>query len=262
MTGDVLHGLQPHPETPDEIETGENGLLGGRIRLQQPLAGYRVAIDPVFLAAATPAGSGTEVLDLGCGVGAAALCLLARVPHCRVTGWDIQPAMAELARQNAALNDCSDRFRVACRDGLSRDPEQHARFDLVMTNPPFQAAGTATASPHAGKARAHQEGGGDLCDWLNAAFYCLRPGGCLTLVHRADRLHDLLSGLRERCGDITIYPLWPGKGRPARRVLLRARVGSRAPTRMLPGLELHGPGQHFTADAEAILRHAGAVTLD
>ncbi|MFC4352965.1 tRNA1(Val) (adenine(37)-N6)-methyltransferase [Fodinicurvata halophila] len=262
MTGDVLHGPELDPETRTEIETGESGLLDGRVRLQQPLAGYRVAIDPVFLAAATPAVSGSEVLDLGCGVGAAALCLLARVPECRITGWDIQPDMVELARQNAALNDCSDRFRVVCRDGLCRDIEQHARFDLVMTNPPYQAAGTSSASPHAGKARAHQEEDGDLWDWLNAAFYCLRPGGYLTLIHRADRLHDLLSGLRERCGDITIHPLWPGRGRPARRVLLRARPGSRAPTRLLPGLELHGPEQHFTADAEAILRHAGAVTLD
>jgi len=58
----------------------EDGVLGGRLRLRQPTSGYRVAIDPVFLAAAVPAGPRDTVLDIGCGVGAAALCLAARVP--------------------------------------------------------------------------------------------------------------------------------------------------------------------------------------
>lgn len=263
MTGQVLEDPEPQqPGRPHENRTQENGLLGGRIRLQQPLTGYRVAIDPVFLAAATPAVGETTVLDLGCGAGAAALCLMARVPACRVVGWEIQSEMAELAWQNAALNGCSDRFRVECRNGLLKDPEQHARFDLVMTNPPYQAAGSATPPPHAGKARANQEEGNTLSDWLDAAFYCLRPGGYLSLIHRADRLHELLAILRERSGDIVVYPLWPRQGQAARRVLLRARAGSRAPTRLLPGLELHGPGQHFTADAEAVLRYAAAVPLD
>ena len=75
----------------------EDGLLGGRLRLRQPTAGYRVAIDPVFLAAAVPAGPRDTVLDIGCGVGAAALCLAARVPGCRVTGIDVQRDLISLA---------------------------------------------------------------------------------------------------------------------------------------------------------------------
>jgi tRNA1(Val) A37 N6-methylase TrmN6 len=67
-------------------EVGEDRLLGGAVRLRQPRHGYRVAIDAVLLAAAVPAADGDEVADLGAGVGAAALCLLARCPGCRVTG--------------------------------------------------------------------------------------------------------------------------------------------------------------------------------
>ncbi len=73
-----------------EFETSVDGLLDGRVRLRQPLAGYRAAIDPVFLAAAVPAEPSESLLDLGCGAGAAALCLLARVPGTRVTGLEIQ----------------------------------------------------------------------------------------------------------------------------------------------------------------------------
>ena len=68
--------------------SGSDLTLGGRVRLRQPAEGYRVAVDPVLLAAAVPAGPGSRVLDLGCGVGAAALCLLTRVPEAEVTGWD------------------------------------------------------------------------------------------------------------------------------------------------------------------------------
>src|SRR5512139_3877326 len=64
----------------------DDRLLGGRVRLQQPASGFRAAIDPVLLAAAVPAGEGDIVLDVGCGTGAAALCLATRVEAAHVTG--------------------------------------------------------------------------------------------------------------------------------------------------------------------------------
>ena len=70
-------------ETPLPAGQSEDTLLGGRVRLRQPVAGYRAAIDPVFLAAAVPAVPGDRALDVGCGAGAAALCLAIRVPDCR-----------------------------------------------------------------------------------------------------------------------------------------------------------------------------------
>ena len=75
----------------------EDALLGGRVILRQPAEGYRVAIDPVLLAAAVPAAAGDTVLDVGSGVGAAALCLAARAPDCRVYGVEIQRDLVRLA---------------------------------------------------------------------------------------------------------------------------------------------------------------------
>ena len=71
--------MSEHPA--EEPTFTEDRLLGGRIRLKQPAAGYRVAIDPVFLAAAVPAEPHQLVLDVGCGAGAAMLCVAAR---CRI----------------------------------------------------------------------------------------------------------------------------------------------------------------------------------
>jgi tRNA1Val (adenine37-N6)-methyltransferase len=88
----------------DENQLTDDKFLCGRLRLLQPEKGYRAATDAVLLAAACPAVAGQSVLDLGCGAGAASLCLAARVPGLRLTGLEVQPEYADLARRNAARN--------------------------------------------------------------------------------------------------------------------------------------------------------------
>ena len=63
-----------------------DAFLGGRLHLWQPRRGYRAGVDPVLLAASVPAKAGQSVLDLGCGAGAAALCLGAREPGLELLG--------------------------------------------------------------------------------------------------------------------------------------------------------------------------------
>jgi tRNA1(Val) A37 N6-methylase TrmN6 len=86
------------------VEITQDGFLGGRLTLAQPKDGYRAGIDPVLLAAACPAKQGEDVLELGCGVGVASLCLAARLPGVRLHGVEILPDYAQLARANAAQN--------------------------------------------------------------------------------------------------------------------------------------------------------------
>ena len=95
----------------------EDRLLGGRIRLKQPAVGYRVAIDPVFLAASVPAEPHQLVLDVGCGSGAAMLCVAARVPHSRVVGLEMQRDLVRLAGDNIILNGLDARASPR-NDGL------------------------------------------------------------------------------------------------------------------------------------------------
>src|SRR5262247_257224 len=101
-------------------------VLGGRVTLHQPALGYRVAIDPILLAAACPAEPGERVVDLGCGVGTAALCLAHRVADVRCVGVDLQPELTALADRNAQENKLTDRVRFLAGDILDRSLEIYA----------------------------------------------------------------------------------------------------------------------------------------
>ncbi|HVA11867.1 MAG TPA: methyltransferase [Stellaceae bacterium] len=244
------------------LATSDDALLGGRLHLRQPVDGYRVAIDPVLLAAAVPATASDRVLDIGCGVGAAGLCLAARVPGCRIVGLEKQYELARLAADNIVRNDFAARLAVVAGD-LLRPPSslEPGSFTQVMANPPFLEAARASLSPVAAKAAASVEGEARLVDWLAFALAMLRDQGGLTLIHRADRLGDILAALAGRAGAVTVFPLWPGEGKPAKRILIHAKKGSAAPLVLAPGLVLHRADGRNTDAAEAILRHGASLVL-
>lgn len=249
----------PSASPAGQLATSDDQLLGGRVSLRQPLEGYRAAIDPVLLAAAVPARSGEKVLELGCGVGAAALCLMARVPDLTVTGLELQPALAALARHNAKANGIA-RFFVLEGDVAAPPKALGSGYDRVLLNPPFQPS-AAEGSPLASKDLANREGTASLAVWLDLGLRRLRQGGTLTLIHRAERLSGALAALEGHAGDVRVLPLWPLVGRPAKRILLQATRGSRAATTLLPGLALHVSDGGFTAEAEAVLRRAAELSL-
>lgn len=240
----------------------DDRLLGGRVRFSQPSHGYRVAVDPVLLAAAVPAQAGERVLDAGAGTGAASLCLAVRVPHCRIVGLELQRPLQRIASQNVTQNELDGRVEMIAGD-LRRAPPRlaAASFDHVMSNPPHLAASGASASPDRQRALAHHETDLDLSGWLAACLRMLKHDGLLTLIHRADRLGEALSALLGRAGDVVVFPLWPAAGQPAKRILIRARKGARGALRLAPGMILHDPGGSFSVPAEDVLRHGRALDL-
>ncbi len=247
---------------PEQGAVTEDHLLGGRVRLRQPADGARAAIDPVFLAAAVDAQPAHTVLDLGCGTGAAMLCLAARVPQCRMVGLEMQRELVRIAGDNVILNGMSGRLSAMIGDLMAPPPRlSPGSFDHVMANPPYlaQGAGTQPATPE--KAAATIEGRADLGDWVRFALTMLRAKGTLTMIHRADRIDAVLAHLAGRAGEVTIFPLWPGGGQPASRVLVRARKQVASPARLCPGLVLHGPDGRFTEEAEAILRGGAGLAM-
>ncbi|MBT4890494.1 MAG: methyltransferase [Rhodospirillales bacterium] len=246
------------------IEISTDLLLGGRIVLNQSLTGYRAAIDPVLLAAAVDVREGERVLDMGCGTGAAALCLAARMPEVNVDGLENMPQMAQMAMLNVEANGFGDRVKIIEGD-VAHPPDgfQEASYDHVMANPPYRVAGSGNNPKDHVKAAAMVEGAAGLDAWVTLSWNILRRKGTLTLVHRADRLGDILVSLSGRFGGVVIFPLWPGSGdhHSSRRVIVRATKGVNTPLSLTQGLLLHGDTGAYTSKAEAILRGGKALNL-
>lgn len=231
----------------------EDTLLDGRVRLLQPRGGFRAAIDPVLLAAFVPAREGEAVLELGCGTGAAFLCLAARVPRLDVTAVERDPAMAGLATRNAGLNLLPARIVSADLRSLRDLPPLHHAF----ANPPYWTGGTP--SPLADRRQAAHEDA-PLLDWVQAMARPLRQKGTLSLVLPAARFAEAGAALLAAgCGGVRLLPLWPRAGVAAKRILIQARRGGRSPDEVLPGLTLHEADGRPTQAAEAVLRGAGAL---
>ncbi|WP_235829677.1 tRNA1(Val) (adenine(37)-N6)-methyltransferase [Frigidibacter oleivorans] len=247
------------PEAPAALgDLTDDGFLGGRLRVWQPRHGYRAATDPVFLAAAVTARPGQAVLELGCGAGVASLCLGARVGGLALTGLELQPVYADLARLNAARNGIA--LTVIEGDVEAMPATLRSRqFDHVMMNPPWYPAGGGTAAADPGRETGLREVL-PLARWLDAGLRRLRPDGWLWVIQEAARLPDLLAGLDDRAGSATLLPIAPRAGRPAGRVILRARKGGRGAFAMAAPFVVHDGAAHgqdgddHRPEAEAILR--------
>ncbi len=244
-------------------KTTENEYLSGRVRIRQPAQGYRAGVDPVLLAASIPAKSGQRVLELGTGVGTAALCLAARVPGLALVGIEIQPAYAALAQENATLNQAQ--MQVVIGD-LAAMPEglKQAQFDHVIANPPYFDRAAGKAARDRGRETAMGEAT-PLSDWLLAAAKRVAPKGYVTFIHRAERLGDLLRYMPATLGSVQVQPFIPRPGRDANLVLVRARHSGRAALRLHAPIQLHARMVHekdaedYTGVIKSVLRDGEAL---
>ena len=241
-------------------EVGEDRLLGGRVRFLQAKTGYRAGLDAALLAAACDASPGQRVLDVGCGAGGVLLAAAVRRPQVQFVGLERDPATAALARDNVVLNGLQDRAKVVEGDVEGRVSALGAKvFDAVLCNPPFFDDPAALRGPHPARRSAYLADGG-LEAWASFLLKAAREGGTITVVHRADRLADLLALLAPKAGSFRIRPVHPFADEPAKRVLLRAIKTGKAPLVLLPPLVLHDrAGGKHTAHAEAVLRGEAAI---
>lgn len=237
----------------------QDAFLGGKLRIWQPRSGYRAGVDPVLLAACLPASAGQSVLELGCGAGPALLCLAARIPGLDLTGVELQPEYAELARRNGAENDVTPEIVCANLTALPSGLRQR-QFDHVMANPPYYRAGTHSSARDSGRATGLGEQT-PLTDWVICAAKRLAPKGYLHMIQRSDRLPDLLLGCQDRLGSVEVLPLSARAGRAPDLVVLRARKGGRAPFRLHAPLILHQGLAHHR-DAESYVPEIAAVLRD
>lgn len=246
------------PTEPDAHR--EDGFLGGQLRLRQPQRGYRAGLDAALLAAACDAPPSARVIEAGCGAGAALLSAAIRRPATLVVGVEREAEAVALARLNIDANGLRDRAQVIEAD-VAR-PFRNlglAPFDAAICNPPFFDDPGALRAPAPTRRAAWMADDG-LAAWTHFLIKAVREGGTITLIHRADRLDDILNLLAPKAGSVQVRPIHPFADAPAKRVLVRAVKTGKAPLRLLPGFVLHERGGAHTPAADAILRGAAALS--
>lgn len=244
----------------------EDAVLGGRVRLRQPIKGHRVGHDAILLAAATAGRAGEHAVDLGAGVGGAGLALAARVPGLRVTLVEIDAELARLAAENTHLNRMEGRIGVVICDVEDHDALAAAGLTMgcaarVLMNPPFHDARRHNVSPDAGRRLAHAGAPGLLERWVAAAAFLLKPGGMLTVIWRADGRAAVLDALAPAFASIAVLPVISRAGSVPNRIVLRAQRGGGPEPVDLPAFVLNDEQGRPTAEAERILRDAVALPI-
>jgi len=246
-------------EPEQTASTTLDGLLDRRVMLEQPVEGYRVAVDTVLLAAAVVAHAGEKILDLGCGAGGAMLCLACRVRGIAVTGIDIQNEFVLLCRDNIVRNKSPADLSVQYADATKLPPALMGLFNHAMMNPPYHDESRHDVSALAQKRAANAEKTGDLALWIAGAARALKSSGALTLIHRADRREEILILLKNDFGAIEILPVLPKEGAPPKRIIVRARKGTAYTLTQRQNFVLHQEDGPYTNEAETILRHMKAL---
>lgn len=240
------------PEKPEE-ETTEDTVYQGRVRLVQPVKGFRTGFDSLLLAAALPVLDKGEALELGCGCGGALLPAAWRMPGVSFTGLEMSENVTIMARRGAILNGFDRRVTVENTEASEWVKPNENRFDLVFANPPYFEPGKIS-EPGEGKATAYIETL-SLEGWIKAMIHAAKPRAPVILVHRAAELARILAQLDRQAGEITVLPVASKTGEPARRVLVRGRKGlKRGPLTLLPPLITHtDDGSARTPAAQAII---------
>lgn len=244
----------------------DDAILNGRLRLLQPKRGHRFGHDAILLAAATPAAKSQRIVELGAGIGAASLALLARVPGIDVTLVEIEATLAALATQNIARNGFAAQARSVTLDVGAPDPDfiaaglTPATFDIVLMNPPFNDE-RLQASPDPARRRAHHAAPDTLRLWLDRAARLLRPHGTVSLIWRAEDQDRVLDTLAGDFGAAKILPVHPAPEQAPIRILVNAIRGETAPPSILPGLTLTDRDRRPSREAEACLRENAAIAV-
>jgi len=239
--------LLPH-ETLDSLRPGNFQII-------QAKRGYRFSLDPVLLCAFARVFTGERVADLGTGSGVVPLLLAGRTGAEKIVGVELQPALADRARRSVLLNRLEGKIDILEEDlRLLKKSLAPQSFDVVVANPPFRPPGAGRRAPVDERAAARHELAGSLFDFLRAAAYLLNNGGRFYIVFLAERLAELLAGMREqRLEPKRLRCVHSRGGEKGNLVLVEGRLGGRAGLAVEPPLFVY-EGDVYSDEILAIYR--------
>lgn len=236
--------------------------FGGIKVIQTRGSGY--GVDAVLLAAFAAGETGSKglakgspkklrIADLGTGCGVAAFILHYKLGGAVMAGYDISANTIERAKRACLINGLSADIDFICTD--INDIDAEPVFDAVITNPPYfrRTPDEPGAAEPDERYVARHETTADFADFAKASARLLKDGGHLYMVHRPDRLADIITGMRSAGIEPKEMQLVvPKEGSAANIVLIHGVKGAGAELRLLPQIAVHTEDGGYTGE---ILRY-------
>lgn len=156
-------------------------------------------IDSVLLADfAKNIKAGAEVIDLGTGSGIIATLLCGKTKLKSILGVEIQRNICDMAKRSIALNQLEGKFQILNEDIKNLDKVlENQMFDVVITNPPYQKMNTGLKGENRSKVIARHEVECTLEDIIKISSKLLKDKGEFYIVHRTERLAEIISTLKK-----------------------------------------------------------------
>ena len=185
-----------------EIKLKENERIDDlefkNLKIIQNKDGFCFGMDSVLLSDfAKEIKKESKIIDLGTGTGILPILLCGKTENTKIVGIEIQEDVAEMASRSVVLNNLQSRIKIIC-DNIKNLKEKYdmGSFDAVVTNPPYKKQGTGKINENDNKLISRHEITANLEDFILISSYLLKDQGSLYMVHRPERLVDILVILR------------------------------------------------------------------
>ena len=239
--------MLPDSILPDEELT--DLCISQQWKVLQKTQGFRFSIDAVLLAHFIQPAARHHVLDLGTGSGVIPHLIAARNPGVQIDAMELQPEIADMARRSVAYNQLTEQIQIIEQDITRMPKEYQQQYDWVTSNPPFFPVGTGKQNPNPQIALARHEIACTLDQLIQSAAYCLKSRGHFALIHRAERLTDILSCcIKHKLAPYRLRMVHPALDQPANLLLLEAIKDGKNGITVLPPLPIYRNIAKITSD--------------
>ena len=241
-----MQNLIRQGETLDDLQNG--------FYIIQKEKAFRFGVDAVLLSDFAAVKKTDNVLEMGTGTGIIPILLYAKKKPKLITAIEIQEEMAEMANRSIIYNNLEDHIKIINMD--LKEASQllgKGNFSVVLTNPPYMKLGSGIINTVMEQAAARFEMYCTLQDIIDSAYDLLFPGGRLYMVHRADRLVDIIYMMRNKgIEPKKIRFVYSSFGKKPHLLLIEGIKGGRPELKFMEPLCIYDEKGEYTEEIERI----------
>lgn len=221
------------------------------LKIIQNKDGFCFGIDSILLSDfAKEIKKGAKVIDLGTGTGIIATLLCKKTELEQIIGVEIQKEVYDMAKRSIKLNNLENKFSIINDDIKNIDKTlEKCSFDVVVSNPPYKKLNTGIKNENEKKLISRHEITASLEDFIKVSYKLLKDNGELYMVHRPDRLVDILETLRKnKLEPKKLKLVYPSKEKESNLVLIKANKNAKPFLKIEKPLYVYDENGKYTKD--------------